>query len=230
MGPATSSGSTPSFNGAATLSLRKLCSWSTSMMPYPALQWGRNFIVAEIRHAHGICTPAGNASMGPQLYRCRNMPTTISHHDVRPLRFNGAATLSLRKLPPFFIICMELDTLQWGRNFIVAEIYQWLSTYRWQWHSFNGAATLSLRKLHFLFINKINHLIASMGPQLYRCGNLSAGAVLLYSLGRASMGPQLYRCGNRNRRSVWMRMKSASMGPQLYRCGNWQARRPGLRQ
>ena len=36
----------------------------------------------------------------------------------------------------------------------------------------------------------------------------------------ASMGPQLYRCGNVLQRSVWSDGMGASMGPQLYRCGN----------
>ena len=37
---------------------------------------------------------------------------------------------------------------------------------------------------------------------------------------RASMGPQLYRCGNITN-SLWvLSLVSASMGPQLYRCGN----------
>ena len=60
--------------------------------------------------------------------------------------------------------------LQWGRNFIVAEI--WVSTYGYtaEW-------------------------TASMGPQLYRCGNLDLLRLHLVQI-QASMGPQLYRCGN----------------------------------
>ena len=36
---------------------------------------------------------------------------------------------------------------------------------------------------------------ASMGPQLYRCGNVAV-AYLFVEMFVASMGPQLYRCGN----------------------------------
>ena len=87
------------------------------------------------------------ASMGPQLYRYGNLPVAK-------------------------YVQMAVAQLQWGRNFIVAEM---------------RPRRRDASRYH----------TASMRPQLYRCGNLSAGAVLLYSLGRASMGPQLYRCGNR---------------------------------
>ena len=36
----------------------------------------------------------------------------------------------------------------------------------------------------------------------------------------ASMGPQLYRCGNAETELSFARHALASMGPQLYRCGN----------
>ena len=86
------------------------------------LQWGRNFIVAETS-------------------------TSRTHSDSEKGRFNGAATLSLRKHSILRATRTLTHTLQWGRNFIVAE------TRRWSWHQatypscFNGAATLSLRKL-----------------------------------------------------------------------------------
>ena len=38
------------------------------------------------------------------------------------LSFNGAATLSLRKLVMVVDDAHEFASLQWGRNFIVAEI------------------------------------------------------------------------------------------------------------
>ena len=60
--------------------------------------------------------------------------------------------------------------LQWGRNFIVAEIFK--------------TSLVQYQQAH-----------ASMGPQLYRCGN--SGLYTIFSKERhASMGPQLYRCGN----------------------------------
>ena len=133
------------FNGAATLSLRKcsmrICScragvtlqWGRNfivaeMDAVPVclvisclLQWGRNFIVAEIghnRHCHAGRVPA---SMGPQLYRCGN----------EVVQCGGVGAVAM---------------LQWGRNFIVAEILTSEGSKFPPYFCFNGAATLSLRK------------------------------------------------------------------------------------
>ena len=40
-----------------------------------------------------------------------------------------------------------------------------------------------------------NHNTASMGPQLYSCGNAISWAMAMFPA-EASMGPQLYSCGN----------------------------------
>ena len=110
-----------------------------------SLQWSRNFIVVEM-------TPGGTAASG-----C-------------PPCFNGAATLSLRKSDMVQDIPITLPVLQWGRNFIVAEISAyWVSTEAAS--SFNGAATLSLRKSGCPDMVYPGLKVASMGPQLYRCGN-----------------------------------------------------------
>ena len=134
------------FNGAATLSLRKCPNMADRPKAKPWLQWGRNFIVAEISQRATMSKVrsvklqwgrnfivaemitaylAGNqkqdASMGPQLYRCGNIKRT-DNHGPKSLRFNGAATLSLRKLAPRPHSSANAPLLQWGRNFIVAEI------------------------------------------------------------------------------------------------------------
>ena len=183
------------------------------------LQWGRNFIVAETcKTTRRIVAESVHASMGPQLYRCGNMKT---------LTIVGLDTW--------------LCSLQWGRNFIVAEtgcpvrsMSCWLSLYR---------CGLSILPRRF----------ASMGPQLYRCGNQATEAedrigdhwlqwgrnfivAETQALGRplevahtqASMGPQLYRCGNEEVRRTVQVAKTASMGPQLYRCGKQYLRPKAL--
>ena len=108
--------------------------------------------------------------MGPQLYRCGN---TKRHTlpDLRLPSFNGAATLSLRKFADLARAAGPYRWLQWDRNFIVAET---------TFFNLKGEGVLRL---------------ASMGPQLYRCGNVAwfFGFDFLFD---ASMGPQLYRCGN----------------------------------
>ena len=117
--------SCPRFNGAATLSLRKCLQLEKDLErgTHP-LQWGRNFIVAEMcSRRPGYNWSGGRsyqASMEPQLYRCGN----------------GKAAL----------VTIGGGLLQWGRNFIVAEMQDQLA----------GSRATSQ---------------ASMGPQLYRCGN-----------------------------------------------------------
>ena len=69
----------------------------TSMGITAKLQWGRNFIVAEICSRDVPLIHVIAASMGPQLYRCGNAIKT-------------GATIAVG------------IKLQWGRNFIVAEM------------------------------------------------------------------------------------------------------------
>ena len=157
------------------------------------LQWGRNFIVAEIPRRQFVAR-----TFCPLLQWGRNFIVAEMYMKIMTTR--------------------ALSMLQWGRNFIVAEmpasvmeVYQCGSAsmgpqlYRCGNSSlaeppaattrrFNGAATLSLRKCASCSLYGIRHLsIASMGPQLYRCGNEDGRAK---KINAASMGPQLYRCGN----------------------------------
>ena len=109
------------------------------------LQWGRNFIVAEIALLKSHVGDLAVASMGPQLYRCGNEPHGRGRRTLSR-RFNGAATLSLRKLRGWQAVFVAPSRLQWGRNFIVAEIrFPTVGGYTVP-PGFNGAATLSLRK------------------------------------------------------------------------------------
>ena len=155
---------------------------------------GRNFIVAEMRLRDVPLMLGVIASMGPQLYRRGNGALALGLVPGNRC-FNGAATLSLRKLCIVFASKSTTYLLQWGRNFIVAEILQIASLGCSIMHSFNGAAILSLRKWNLLRRARGVTLEASMGPQLYRCGNGSAHFLVGLLIG-ASMGPQLYRCGN----------------------------------
>ena len=85
-----------SFNGAATLSLRKCAGEDGGLPLSQMLQWGRNFIVAEIYFGIARICQQWRASMGPQLYRCGNLLCVTGTMSTMK-RFNGAATLSLRK-------------------------------------------------------------------------------------------------------------------------------------
>ena len=135
----------PGFNGAATLSLRKReAGEGNPAWPF-VLQWGRNFIVAEI---------------GWPRHTAARSPTS----------FNGAATLSLRKCENDTIDTDSITLLQWGRNFIVAEMY---------YNAVHGAMAWALQWGRNFIVAEIQdgripgvpHSQASMGPQLYRCGN-----------------------------------------------------------
>ena len=113
------------------------------------------------------------------------------------LCFNGAATLSLRKLTSAKLVAL---------NRIL---------------SFNGAATLSLRKFQFDINTAIPQQSASMGPQLYRCGNLldcvSHGDHTI----RLQWGRNFIVAEIQHKPSKKNPSEIASMGPQLYRCGNF---------
>ncbi len=132
------------------------------------LQWGRNFIVAEMNIPHVLVILVACASMGPQLYRCGNNSETTSPETTK-LCFNGAATLSLRKYdssvpaPSGNIGFNGAATLSLRKSLIYYG-YQHGKT------RFNGAATLSLRKYE-VRMELLHNGYASMGPQLYRCGN-----------------------------------------------------------
>ena len=136
--------------------------------------------------------------------------------------FNGAATLSLRKFCVPVPSMMTIAMLQWGRNFIVAEI-------RELWFIHGECRTELQWGRNFIVAEMRPNGFklkaakpASMGPQLYRCGNAYVGGQLDL-LEVASMGPQLYRCGNAYVGGQLDLLEVASMGPQLYRCGNHDA-------
>ena len=221
-----------SFNGAATLSLRKRRRNAFGRITTVSLlQWGRNFIVAEIPTCVGL-----GRSVGGVLQWGRNFIVAEIRHRQVPISLpiwlqwgRNFIVAEIRKIaspPPLTF------SLQWGRNFIVAEIRLTAPTVWWPCKSsFNGAATLSLRKLrqgkeiqhgHSCFNGAATLSLRKSGLffhrsmialmlQLYRCGphtfiGCQASELFVAEIRRLSM----------SRRAVQV----ASMGPQLYRCGN----------
>ena len=67
-----------------------------------------------------------------------------------------------------------LLTLQWGRNLFVAESVRRQLPPADGPRRFNGAATCSLRKVAVRGRVGVLHRLASMGPQLVRCGKIEA--------------------------------------------------------
>ena len=140
------------FNGAATLSLRKLAEMHQDLRGQSKLQWGRNFIVAETRYSHDCYGDDCKASMGPQLYRCGN--SNLRHTLAVLLTWLQWGRNFIVAETSWSLFCHIIGIrLQWGRNFIVAETHTGLPRQR-----------------------PIGH--ASMGPQLYRCGNGTLGPII----------------------------------------------------
>ena len=231
----------PSFNGAATLSLRKPPAYHLGAYPFGGLQWGRNFIVAETSCLPSRGLSIRRASMGPQLYRCGNQPPTHGKsakaaalqwgrnfivaetsrppmgNQQRQQRFNGAATLSLRKLRGSGVDLTSFLCFNGAATLSLRKPP--LCPCRLDgWSCFNGAATLSLRKLP-AYTAPYRDRYASMGPQLYRCGNflptLLRIVIDMLQWGRNFIVAETYQYPDGEGGVM-----SASMGPQLYRCGN----------
>ena len=133
--------------------------------------------------------------MGPQLYRCGNS-------------VNSSRSVIMA------------DKLQWGRNFIVAEISGGELIACGKSEASMGPQLYRCGNTIINNIGAIKTLGASMGPQLYRCGNYQISCKSIWNTFSASMGPQLYRCGNKEEKRLANKITPASMGPQLYRCGN----------
>ncbi len=191
----------------------------------------------------GIVPPRSTASMGPQLLRCGNRrhppQAGVSallqwgrsfyaaeirvHLAARPqLRgFNGAAAFTLRKCDCVPRRAATVLQLQWGRSFYAAEIWIRDLLHAAACCCFNGAAAFTLRKYDLTDEQRLNLAVASMGPQLLRCGN----SVAFHSTTPkklASMGPQLLRCGNLNGHVDQIVKNTLQWGRSFYAAEIWK--------
>ena len=87
------------------------------------LQWGRNFLVTEIRDWHAVMEIGGIGFNGAVTFWLRKFMEMLdnSKYDVS---FNGAVTFWLRKSKLMVLQSGFLGSLQWGRNFLVTEMAQ----------------------------------------------------------------------------------------------------------
>ena len=162
--------SSPDFNGAAAFQLRKfprfefrgqqLCGTSmgpqlfscgNASSPAPcacpcAASMGPQLFSCGNLGGFGSRQHAIAASMGPQLFSCGNRHC-LPWMKCAPRCFNGAAAFQLRKYTIMARIALADIPLQWGRSFSAAEI-----------DTPTAAPTLANQ--------------ASMGPQLFSCGNV----------------------------------------------------------
>ena len=135
------------------------------------LQWGRNFIVAETMQFDQKQRVHDPASMGPQLYRCGN-DSCSNNREFRRFVLQWGRNFIVAEMGRVYRFpSVRQMMLQWGRNFIVAEIFHPLLTY--------GNAIWLQWGRNFIVAEMMRHQgrtvplpEASMGPQLYRCGNL----------------------------------------------------------
>ena len=150
------------------------------------------------------------ASMGPQLYRCGNLQrtTTAPEHlraSMGPQLYrcgNAAAETSLRSgerasMGPQLYRCgndgkwakglQKYVGLQWGRNFIVAETWQkkFLNPTRLQ---LQWGRNFIVAETAIAVYRHAQRRRASMGPQLYRCGNVIIAGLLYYVITRLQWG------------------------------------------
>ena len=205
------------FNGAATLQLRKLSGPEFAKQRAFALQWGRNFAVAETYQTAVSHAAILLASMGPQLCSCGNTwPRYGSHTTYTKLQWgrNFAVAETLHGLTRY----TYARVLQWGRNFAVAETRRPGRSIPHTMLASMGPQLCSCGNWEQLRHPKLIK-IASMGPQLCSCGN-DFLARHVKDTHVASMGPQLCSCGNIRLTEQQYHQVRASMGPQLCSCGN----------
>ena len=157
------------------------------------LQWGHNFIVVEIRldlHDEWIDRLA---SMGPQLYRCGNR---VGLHllQFRPRSFNGATTLSLWKFWSIHISHRLLPSFNGPQLYRCGNLAEFTNAAVW-FLCFNGATTLSLWKFRILRIVVYRQCRLQWGHN-FIVVEIRVDSIVVVKVNLASMGPQLYRCGN----------------------------------
>ena len=132
------------------------------------LQWGRNFAVAETRHA------GQGGYEAAQLQWGRNFAVA----ETRIARLSGVGHV----------------LLQWGRNFAVAETVPHFRHGLLDFVASMGPQLCSCGNSHGHGL-VCGQAPASMGPQLCSCGNKQKEKEQAEAKA-ASMGPQLCSCGN----------------------------------
>ena len=159
------------FNGAATLSLRKFSKSETSFtVGINSFNGAATLSLRKFQGSKKVPSRTRNASMGPQLYRCGNLQLSkkskhisrgasmgpqlyrcgnhcVCECVIRAKKLQWGRNFIVAEIrPPLVGSLPFLPLLQWGRNFIVAEMEAARYDSRKILESFNGAATLSLRK------------------------------------------------------------------------------------
>ena len=176
-----------SFNGAATLGLRKAASGFCKDDAWNWLQWSRNFRVAESAECRRKHLAAYSLQWSRNFRVAERTVWTECLRVAKPLQWSRNFRVAER--PARARKQVEADLLQWSRNFRVAEseeavgtggplpALQWSRNFRVAESPqiprgrcgtsarFNGAATLGLRKA-IRGAGRMLGYVASMEPQL----------------------------------------------------------------
>ena len=231
------------FNGAATLQLRKQGGQVVGYGRFSLLQWGRNFAVAETWRSTARTPLTRLMLQWGRNFAVAETIQKLEHRSKYGDRFNGAATLQLRKLASGGACGRLSDWLQWGRNFAVAEtplrrvtLHAAIGLLQWG-RNFAVAETNGMNDANdandalqwgrnFAVAETRRYSSSDRVPDRLQWGrNFAVAETESYRtvgkrLYHASMGPQLCSCGNERHERRERRERCASMGPQLCSCGN----------
>ena len=179
--------------------------------------------------------------MEPQLFSC-GLPSNLACTNDAP---RASMEPQLFSCGLMFIVSLTktaVSSLQWSRNFSVADwgrkslchndvnegfngaatfqlrISEWIEPPFVKARAFNGAATFQLRIAIYWPWWNWSISDPSMEPQLFSCG-LNIAVIIRIVMNIPSMEPQLFSCGLSNLPVIWIRSKSPSMEPQLFSCG-----------
>ena len=112
-----------------------------------------------------------------------------------------------------------MSSLQWGHNVSVVEIRNFHTHKVSVYSRFNGATTFPLWK--FCPASRASTLILRFnGATTFPLWKSNKNLRCLQTKSLASMGPQRFRCGNLTTYLMDNEHICASMGPQRFRCGN----------
>ena len=155
--------------------------------------------------------------MGPQLYRCGNM-AEVRHIADAAARLQWGRNFIVAEMLCRSVSILPRYPLQWGRNFIVAEMPAGTGA-RPKRHQLQWGRNFIVAEIFSSQVDRLPVGTLQWGRN-FIVAEISKSVSVQDATGRASMGPQLYRCGNVLLYGYWRLDPLASMGPQLYRCGN----------
>ena len=205
------------FNGAATFQLR--IAWNKRKVTYAVISPSMEpqLFSCGLKNTQRNPTLSETPSMEPQLFSC-GLQHKLKRVDNPQWSFNGAATFQLRIACNATLDIAVLPTLQWSRNFSVADCMQCHSRYccitdpsmepqlfscglldngGWCFSftsSFNGAATFQLRIADYVW-RLCSWFATFNGAATFQLRIVVVVLICVIITISPSMEPQLFSCG-----------------------------------